>query len=350
MGCWNGTCLLSNMPILEGEDVLVIPTAHTKRHGLRMILTPMYGFYDGYGGATIYPTSESFCVNEFLDKHIIERLDPKLVLEAKERHEERNRLADLVDKGDKEAGERCKDVLISIYKNRKKIDGSFILREEPNDKKIGPNRLNSCKIILCDGYTGIPEEADVHLLMVRKDVWEAMKKHVLTVSTFTHFLPKGEKDPTTGNGWTDYTGADYLEKSLKWKVRHFHETDLKCLEEAKNTNPEFVASESCARWRRMSVETSIQLYTKIDELRYDESVFINLFAPDGTLSGLLESSTQEMLKDIWCLGIILTFARKNLEVPAGTGSQTQDFAMMKALGEAMTEIASKKLAEKKEYI
>lgn len=100
----------------------------------------------------------------------------------------------------------------------------------------------------------------------------------------------------------------------------------------------------------MSVETGIQVYTMIDELRYDEKIFVDLFAPDGILSDLLEESTQDMLKDIWCLGTILTHTRKSLEIPAGTGSQSQDFAMMKALGEAMIETASKKLAEEKERI
>lgn len=59
MGCWNATCILSNLPIHSGEKILAIPIAetHYPHNGnysypdsiYMPIMPPLYGRYDGYG-------------------------------------------------------------------------------------------------------------------------------------------------------------------------------------------------------------------------------------------------------------------------------------------------------------
>ena len=61
MGCWNGTCLISNMPILSGEEVVGYILRHTREDVenksicystdyAKPVSLPIRGYYDDYGG------------------------------------------------------------------------------------------------------------------------------------------------------------------------------------------------------------------------------------------------------------------------------------------------------------
>lgn len=64
MGCWNATCLLSNLPIHFGEKILAIPIAETyyPHNGdyaypdsvYLPFMPPVYGRYNGYGAVEDY--------------------------------------------------------------------------------------------------------------------------------------------------------------------------------------------------------------------------------------------------------------------------------------------------------
>lgn len=70
MGCWNGTCTLTGLPILHGDEVYVFPLVdnigdspcYTTSH-YKPISLPFEGVYDDYGGA-------EKCHGPFLDKTI----------------------------------------------------------------------------------------------------------------------------------------------------------------------------------------------------------------------------------------------------------------------------------------
>ena len=73
MGCWNATCNISNLPILAGEKIVLIPLIKTKKEttfnncypsdNFTPLGFPIYGEYDEYGGienATTCKTNKAF--------------------------------------------------------------------------------------------------------------------------------------------------------------------------------------------------------------------------------------------------------------------------------------------------
>lgn len=63
MGCWNGTCGISNLPIREGDSVVCLVVSISNQHHLRgdycsitdvvdVVSLPMRAVYSGYGGVT----------------------------------------------------------------------------------------------------------------------------------------------------------------------------------------------------------------------------------------------------------------------------------------------------------
>jgi hypothetical protein len=84
MGCWNGTCLLSNLPIMHGEPIVgfTIEYAHFSDEAdysgscypeawARPIGLPLYGEYDDYGG--IEKVEENIAVKYLL--HLFNQKD-----------------------------------------------------------------------------------------------------------------------------------------------------------------------------------------------------------------------------------------------------------------------------------
>lgn len=95
MGCWNGTCMISNLPIITGEPVVgyileyfshederdysgsCYPTARATPFGL-----PIYGTYDDYGGIESVDDN-SLAVKYLL--HLFEETDSEKLLRSIER-------------------------------------------------------------------------------------------------------------------------------------------------------------------------------------------------------------------------------------------------------------------------
>ena len=83
MGCWNGTCMISNLPIICGEKVVIIPLIEKQQEliksnfdlngccystdELQPIMIPFYGEYNDYGSIERIGTSDEVLFKEFYD-------------------------------------------------------------------------------------------------------------------------------------------------------------------------------------------------------------------------------------------------------------------------------------------
>lgn len=86
MGCWNETCMVSNMPIFYGDEIvmLILTRPHFYHDGMqngrdvdsywRLCCTPMFGKYDSYGGIEDVQENNSF---RLAIKHLKKNLVPR---------------------------------------------------------------------------------------------------------------------------------------------------------------------------------------------------------------------------------------------------------------------------------
>ena len=348
MGSWNGTCFISDLPILEDEDVIIIPAVQA-RGRLQAILAPMEGIANDYGGVkAIYPTPAAHRCYVFLNANLGKPVDEAVILATKQAFAEREAMSKRSQEGDSTAMDNYTQVVQAGRDASDLYVGKFILSTKKGAPTAGPIRLQGSTLVIRDVWTEVPKEAAVLLLLINKTVWETLRARLLKFNKFTHMLPKDETDPVTGNGWSNLTGEDYLKQHVEANAAHMIELEVKCEVATRRDNPEFAETALHKRCRRMSIETSMIHFVEFDELAYDKEMFLDLFAPNGEPEDILEETSVSMLREIWILGMLLARMRKELRVPAGTGSSVADYGLSMTLGAAICAVSKTHLDEQDE--
>lgn len=79
MGCWNGTCGFTNLPILDGRDIYVFPIV--ENHGSSFCYTnalyrptaiPFRAVYNDYGGGIDSCGTGIDIIMEWIREHLVE--------------------------------------------------------------------------------------------------------------------------------------------------------------------------------------------------------------------------------------------------------------------------------------
>jgi hypothetical protein len=295
MGCWNGTCFLSHLPIHAGEEIKIIflektdEEAFTNNTGVcysntffRPIYFPISGKYDDYGG--IEDVKMDFITTQGLDifkKYIGGEKSNLIYINNRERKEW-----------------SWENIWRSIERNI----GTFYLEEEDDEINFGKNIIG---------------------IMIRQDVWDRVVEIQLE----------------SKHSWDDERIIDILNR--KW-------VDVDKLDEI----------DVIREWKKYdNFDKFFNLFSQKMLFRSFYDLFDKSKIRDDKLTNLLENkevNDLELFKkyifEIYAININLGETRRIWgHSGSGAGSQSDNWELYQKIYQAYGDISNKKIKEYEEY-
>jgi hypothetical protein len=295
MGCWNGTCFLSHLPIHAGEEIKIIflektdGEAFTNNTGVcypntffRPIYFPISGRYDDYGG--IEDVKMDFITTQGLDifkKYIGGEKSNLIYINNRERKEW-----------------SWENIWRSIERNI----GTFYLEEEDDEINFGKNIIG---------------------IMIRQDVWDRVVEIQLE----------------SKHSWDDERIIDILNR--KW-------VDVDKLDEI----------DVIREWKKYdNFDKFFNLFSQKMLFRSFYDLFDKSKIRDDKLTNLLENkevNDLELFKkyifEIYAININLGETRRIWgHSGSGAGSQSDNWELYQKIYQAYGDISNKKIKEYEEY-
>lgn len=334
MGSWLGTCMLSDLPIEEGEEVVIIPYIQNDRR-VEAALVPLFGRYEDCGCAVFEDSDRTKAVFDVLSKYteVNFKLDKGLVAEARASFKA---YEDATEEEKSSRYERVREFEKEL--KRTTIGKICVSNEQPKTLQDLLNDNNGAKIALLSSWHGKLNLAPISYVMIHKAVWDKVASSILTESKF---LLMG-KSTDTEDRWSYVSGEEYFDKSVIEVFKH----SAFLAEEGLKGCPES-AMPAMRRMEKIQVEQfAYRFYGAVEESGgYNKTHMLDLVAPNGRMSDLYAEERIGMLKDVWVLGQALCMMRKDMHIPAGTGSQTTSYTTMKALANAMMSVCDDKIKQ-----
>jgi hypothetical protein len=295
MGCWNGTCFLSHLPIHAGEEIKIIflektnEEAFTNNTGVcysntffKPIYFPISGRYDDYGG--IEDVKMDYITTQGLD------IFKKYIGGEK---------SDLIYIDSREKAEWSWE---NIWRSIERNIGTFYLEDEDDDVNFGENIIG---------------------IMIRQDVWDRVVNIQLE----------------TKNDWDDERIIDILDR--KWKL----------ISESSESDSE---NEFIREWKKYDkYDKFFDIFTQKMLFRSFFNLFDKSKLRDDKLSNILdgkEVNDLELFKkyvfEISAININLGMTRRIWgHGGSGAGSQSDNWKLYQKIYQAYQEISDEKIKE-----
>lgn len=282
MGCWNGTCGLTQLHIKHGQDVVVFPLVKNNGSDSLCYTTPFYApvqipFYAKY--------------NDYGGGEECHGIGLKMVLNA------------------------IKESLVELPVGKNKYHDIAVTKEGFDDEKFF-EAVHESRLFINGRYER--QRRHVGFTMIHKDVWD----HILENRVVEKYVGNGKGTGGYGNNYVYHKFSDILE-DLPACVNLLFADD--------EGNPLRKFDPLRQLRRVMYDEESTTVNKAAALLSYEDYRFSNLIMPSAMILDLIHSKDKdgatefltEYLKFLWIDGFMLD-TRKFWSPQAGAGSQAQE--------------------------
>lgn len=328
MGCWNGTCMISNLPIISGEKVKLIflKKGHDEYIGnaavcypvgllkpLNMALTAVYNDY-----GSVEKIEEDWNYN-IISKYFKEYFKKGIRCDGTEKIKfELTDIIDAIERGELESHIRCGILHEYEYMhrlNKLKEDKAHMLEVVAEVDNIMLNWKKETKEWF---------NVEMSFVMIRQDVWDKVVENFSTLKDYFYGINIPHSDEITYASYFEIRWNNYIEKfkkavSEKEKFRFILDSENNIFSGNSESSPLYIFSAEYAKYLQ-------------DALNNNED--ISNIKKQWTESKMVESYVSR--------------TRKTWMIQAGAGSQNADYDLMVLHGQMIVDIANKKLKEDEE--
>lgn len=313
MGCWNGSCMISGLPIREGDKAVAIPMVCHPNGALSVTFFPLFGEYNDYGSL------ENVKSNKY-SSHLV-----KLVLEAGSHTKKKKSL----EKKDhsflsaiKDIGERFSEGKPVTDEERELFLDYIQARARMSDKDT-----DSPSFWFGDQWEysfekgkDIQDEADLVQIMEREYVrnntfqWSFQGKWLPVTMNLIH-----------GEVWDAFK----VPRSTRFLKGH--------------SSLELFGKFEDSEMSRYRVEKAIYEAMSISGYGYKYTPLFGqkLFGEDIPTVASDKGKYPQPLLDLYQLGLMLFQLRRDLCLPAQPGSQSAHYDSVRKLAEAIIKVSDK---------
>jgi len=337
MGCWNGTCMISNLPIISGEKIkLVILRGgiSRKEHGSAYVYShdiftpsffPLSGQYNDYG--MIEGVDEDW--NYKLIEDYFKKLFGKKII-ADGETKENYTLIDILDgieRGDlKYYGKPNKEMI-----ERKKMALKAVKVYDKSGYSSEKCKKDWYDLAEMD-ISNTLRDANLSFVMIREDIW----KHIADsyVGQFYNRDSKGTDDPDFYLTAKRYCRIEF-EKSIGRAIK-FKEL----LSDVKDEASKAKALEELTEWLSSGYATGIFTRQSLDFL--DPALY-----DDVAINGdeIVREDVLNRYTEFTCISSFLGETRRGWMIQAGAGSQHDGWETHLMLAKKVVSLCNKKIKE-----
>jgi len=295
MGCWNGTCMISNLPIISGEKIKLVLLQEGRSNEPIIgqsgyvyscgLLSPAFlaisGEYNDYGSIENVEEDWNYC---FIEKTLKEKFGEIIVADDE----------DVINW-----------TLMDLIDGIERGEPKYYYKNEPE-----------------------PKNCDLSFVMIRQDVWDLCVDIEKTNQTFWNPKKRSSDDDSipyyiNGDEWGDYQWGNFVEKICKVYATQEEEEFMAVLD---RDHYDRVFSFSYGEQRSL-----MGYYKDMCKSKKDDDVFLN----DAKKQWFEHSMIQNNISTL----------RKGWMIQPGAGSQSSDWEINKKFYEGLSTICYKKLNE-----
>ena len=330
MGCWNGTCMISNLPIISGEKVKLIFLKKGNEqyvgnsavcHSIEL-LTPINmaisAEYNDYGSVE---NIEKDWNHDIILKYFESYFKNGIRCDGEEKNKfDLSDIIDGIERGSLES--RVKTGILSDYEyvyqfDKMKNDNeenksliAYIDNELSNLKKETKNWIN----------------VEMSFVMIRQDVWETIVNNMSSLKNYFYGIDI-PKYPTK------ITYLKYFE--LRW------ENYIKKFKESVTENEKL----------RFALDFENRIFGGNGESspRYLFSLEYSKYLHDNINNLEIVSTIKKLWIESKMIEQYVSLSRKTWMIQSGAGSQNADYDLMLLHGQMIVDIANKKINENDDY-
>jgi len=347
MGCWNGTCMISNLPIISGERIKLVilrggisskqlfnGSAYVYSHDIfTPSFFPLSGVYNDYG--MIEGVDEDWNY-KLIEDYFKKLFGNKIIADGKEITD--YTLIDILDgversdlkyygKPNKEQIERKKMAVkaLEVYGKQGGENGGF------SSEKIEKEWKDLAEMDISNTL----RPANLSFIMIREDIWNHIANSY--VGQFYNRDSKDTKDPDFYLTAKRYCRIEF-EKSIGRAIK-FKEL----LNDVKDEASKKKALKELSNWLSSGYATGIFTRQSLDFLEpalYDD---IAINGDEAIREDVLQRYTE-----FTCISSFLSETRKGWMIQAGAGSQHDGWETHMMLSEKITELCKMKIKEYEE--
>jgi len=323
MGCWNGTCMITNLPILEGEKVKLLflhkpykdeenKSSYCYSNGIYHVGgLPIEAEYNDYGGVEeIVKDANYYLLEKYFQKYKKIKVDGKIVDEV-----DLEGIIEAIERGGLEV---YTDNSEEIEEAKESLEGILAFHKYRNTSGF---KTNDDNIIKLTEATQVPIEEywtqpTYNFVMIRKDVWDYI------VGNDESEFWKEKKDRLHDK--------DYYQTAAEWVDKRFK----KSLEDISQF-PQLYKYRS---------PMSMSGYAG-GGIMFAEKVYAEVFK--DTTSEIIPL-LQQLYTELTIVESFLGRTRKGWNVVSGAGSQSQDWKSYKELNFIIEQICDQHLKDEEE--
>jgi len=294
MGCWNGTCMISNLPIIRGEKIKLVLLQEGRSYEPIIgqsgyvhscgLLSPAFlaisGEYNDYGSIENVEEDWNY---EFIEKTLKEKFGKIIVADDK----------DVINW-----------TLMDLIDGIERGEPKYYYKNEPE-----------------------PIKCDLSFVMIRQDVWDLCVDIEKTNLTFWNPKKRYGDDNSipyyiNGDEWGDYQWGNFVEK-----IKKVYATPEEEFMAALERDPyDRVFCLSYGEEKRL-----MGYYKDICKSKKDDDVFLNDVKKQWFEHSMIKNNISTL--------------RKGWMIQPGAGSQSSDWEINKKFYEGLSTICDKKLNE-----
>lgn len=330
MGCWNGTCMISNLPIISGEKVKLIflKKGNEKHLGnsavcysielLSPINMAISAEYNDYG--SVENIEEDWNHNIIL-KYFKEYFKNEIRCDGEEKKEfDLSDIIDAIERGSLES--HVKTGILSDYEHVYRLDK--MKKDNEKNASLIAYVDNELKNLRKETKNWI--DVEMSFIMIRQDVWDSVVKNMSLLKEYFY----GRDIP---NYPTKITYLQYFD--LRW------ENYIKKFKESVSDNEKF----------RLALDFENNLFGGNSESspRYLFSIEYSKYLHDNINNLEVVSTIKKLWIESKMIEHYVSLTRKTWMIQSGAGSQNADYDLMLLHGQMIVDIANKKLNENDDY-
>lgn len=333
MGCWNGSCVLSGLPILEGDPAVAIPIIIHEGGSIQPTFFPFFGKYNDYGSLTQV-------VSTPMTRKLVELVKDSLTTDGNKKPEptfDKARLLELIEMGEKTLNadeslmKEYSDLMLEQYKGESSAcDSPLLLQGSQWKYALGENK-------------NIENEEDLLRVLEREQVrWD----------TLQWVTPKSKKSLSMllvhGRIWDALSGLlkEIAESYLIKRVIKNPERKLERMDWA--DLPEHAVKILRGHSERRILREIQSMGSGFDvghEWLFGEKLWSSLIGSISTGETLDGDSGARELMNIYLFILMCHSLRRTLSPVAGAGSQARDYTALSVVSQTVLDIVKENSEE-----
>lgn len=327
MGCWNGSCVLSGLPIMDGDPAVAIPIVIHSGDSITPTFFPLFGEYNDYGSLTKVKSTS-------MSRKLVKLVKDSITTDGDKKPEatfNKARLLELIEMGEKtlEADESLMEEYSTLMREQYKgersaCDSPLLLRGSQwkyalgDDKNI-ENEEDLLKVLEREQVRGdtlqwvTPKsKKSISMLLVHGRIWDALSG-LLKETAESYLTKRVIQNPERKLERMDRAGlSKHAVKILRGHSERQILREIQSMGSGFDVHHEWLLTEKL--W----------------------SPLIESVSEGETLDE--ESGIQEIL-NIYLFTLMCHSLRRTLSPVAGAGSQAQDYTALSVVSHVVLDIA-----------